>query len=77
MDAKEARQKAEEILTNDINSEYSKIKAYILQAVKGGKFQCSWDDYITPVVKEKLTKEGYKVGDSTSFRNETQTSINW
>lgn len=78
MTAAEARKKATEVLTNDVNSEYKIIKDMIMEHAGKGEYECwIYNTSIKSEVRVKLIAEGYKIGPTQSDRNESLTKINW
>lgn len=78
MNAAEARQKATEVLTNNVDSEYAIIKKMIGEAVSRGDFECwVFNTAIRQEVKAKLCLEGYCISPTQTDRNETSTQITW
>lgn len=78
MTAVEARQKATDVLTNDVNSEYTIVKAMISEHASKGEYECwIYNTSIKTEVRVKLIAEGYRVGPTQTDRNETSTKITW
>lgn len=78
MTAAEARKKATEISTNEINSQFAIIIGMIKEAVNKGEFETYVHNVsIKPEVRVKLATNGYSVGSPESDRNETYTKITW
>ena len=77
MNAQEARLIAIASNTDAVNSQYAKIKKQIEDSAKNGEYDTYVYDYIKPDVRKKLESEGFTVGTTGSFRNETTTQISW
>lgn len=77
MNAREAREIADEANRVEAATQYSKIKADIGRAAKDMKYSITWFDHIRDDVKAKLKLEGFTIGDEKSYRNEEQVTITW
>jgi hypothetical protein len=77
MNAKEARERAHEILWEKNNDCYIRVKQEIEEAVEEGKFVLSFFDTITDEVKDRLEKEGYQLHRTQAGINEYDWVIKW
>lgn len=78
MDAKEAREKAEQYIKNDINGQYANVKEEIEEAVCLRKFKCSHYGILKPEVVEILKAEGFKIIlQAGRPGDESDTIISW
>ncbi len=78
MDAKKARQQAEEFNNSGINKQYQIIKGFIINAAERGGFETWIHETITVANQQLLKTEGYEVTDcSDDIRNEPGFKITW
>jgi hypothetical protein len=58
--------------------QYTAIKRRICELMNDGKYYITVFEYIRPIVRGRLQKEGFRVGkDETSGANETSVEIHW
>lgn len=60
-----------------IEGEYPKIIKAISSAVKAGKFECWYYETISDITRNRLKRDGYKIGATQFDRNEILTNISW
>jgi hypothetical protein len=77
MDAKEARIKAERVISFRDRVSKIDIEKSIELAVKNGKLQCSYYKNIEDDVKEYFESLGYTVKYQDELRNEFSYLISW
>ena len=76
MNAKEARERSLSITEGSSRKQYDKIQIEIEKAVRLGKFETYYYEFLLPAVDQKLREEGYKVQEFSS-RGETTVTISW
>lgn len=78
MTAKEARETALNYNTSTDNIQYAEIKTLITSLSKKGKYGMDYYKTIHPDVRNKLSSEGYSVGNTYSDqRDGPYTLISW
>lgn len=77
MTAKEARDKALDIALASNKKQYDEIMLLISRAVDRAELTCNYYEYLKPVVKEQLEKDGFKVSSSYDQREGATITINW
>jgi len=77
MNAKQAKEKALAVNTDNGNSQYAQIVLMISNAANKGEYEMWFYENIKADVREKLISEGYNVGKTQFERNETMTKISW
>ena len=76
MKAEEARSLAKK--KNTTGSQYNEIMSMIRGAALKGEYEIWYYNHsILPDVRDALTAEGYKVGDTINDRNDLMTKISW
>ena len=76
MRADEARNLADKVNREHINSQYSKVHKSIDTASKAGKYECYFDEHMKESVSRELIKEGFEFT-TNSHRNEIIVTIKW
>lgn len=76
MKAIEAREKALEINTNEINSQYADVIQHIETYVNKGEYQMCYYKSMKKDVQDKLIEDGYIVVQENNM-NESFTRISW
>lgn len=77
MNAKEAREKALSVNTENSNSQYFQIIQMIADAANKGQYYITFEEHIREDVVERLISQGYNVGVVNSHRDEMCTKISW
>ena len=77
MNAKQAKEKALEVNTQNDLLQYAQIILMISNAANKGEYEIWYYESIKADVKEKLISDGYNVGKTQFERNETMTKISW
>ena len=77
MNAEEARLRAYQANTDASDSQYADIKKTIERYAGGGYYSFYYSSNLKDDVKKKLTEEGFKVGRTSTGRNEYSTEISW
>jgi len=77
MNAKEARQKAEQLVTKESQDSINAIEKLIEQTVNKGGFQCNYYKNVTEVVKDYFEKQGFAVKYQDEGRNEFSYKFSW
>lgn len=77
MNAKEARQKALEVNTNENNALYLKAMNAIKNAVDRGLYSTSVDFTITGDLNTKLRSMGYELTNHSDYRDGSYCKISW
>lgn len=77
MNAKEARQKAKQLVTNESQDSINAIKKLIEQTVSKGGFQCNYYKNVTEVVKDYFEKQGFAVKYQDEGRNDFSYKFSW
>lgn len=75
--AEEARNRANSMIVGKNKEQLTKIEKLVKDAVEKGELETHIYEYILKPIEEELTKLGYMVHPTTSFRNETMTKISW
>ena len=77
MNAKQAKEKALEVNTQNDLLQYAQIILMISNAANKGEYEIWYYESIKADVKEKLISDGYNVGKTQFEINETMTKISW
>ena len=77
MNAKEAKEIAYKINTDNKESQYSKIKKNIDAETFRGKYKTFVYEHILDDVEDKLKKEGFIISSNLSVLNEICIEISW
>jgi len=78
MDAKEAREKAEQYIKNDINGQYANVKEEIKDAVCLRQFKCRHYGILKEEVIEILKQEGFEIiHQAGKPGDQSDTIISW
>lgn len=76
MNAQEAKQLADRVSTQGIDSQFDEIMKLIKKEAAAGHHETTYYGVVKQAVADKLMKLGYGIYPST-HRNETDTQIKW
>lgn len=76
MNAQEAKQLADRVVTQGVDSQFDEIMKLIKKEAAAGHHETTYYGSIRPAVADKLRKLGYGIYPST-HRNEIDTQIKW
>lgn len=74
--AKEAAEKAEYILHNNITTELKDIERRVTEEIEEGRRSCSFDGSISSGARKELERLGYEMKTGSQY-NESYVIISW
>lgn len=77
MNAKEAREKALKVNTDEATGQYAQAKLIINEAAKEGKYKVFVYEFLKKDVVNQLETEGFVVTNNPGRYNETFIQISW
>lgn len=75
--AKEAKEMAENSISETTKKQLNKVEGYIMNAAQNGEMKCYCTEYLSSQVVSKLNKLGYTVTDKSNQKDGTSFLICW
>ena len=77
MTAKDAKEQTTRNILDKNKGKLAEIEAGIKESVKNGRYSFNYSGDVDGVLRQHLEGQGYEVGITHSFRNESNTEISW